>query len=396
MQTFSAANNLTIEADNGLWRLFNRQSTESVPLVEATRSGLTYQAAFARARNLPEGMLAAPLIDRVIVGWAVEDKSWHLGLLLTADYAQERGGRWCGLLRWFDAEAQLEGTTAEASGKALAEALDKPFRFVPAELPTLEPVDPMLQVPDVVDAIGTTVDANAESLVTLPDVQRLSPPIAIGEWALTEGRNGLNWERSRAWRLETLSRTVFFGVLAIIFGLLAAGELRTNYASVQPDWLPLVGVIVAVLMALNALYHLAALLLTSAVQFDRRNRMIRFVRRPMGVTKQVPFEKVDYVLVSHAISRREPLKINGVSANGLNGAAVLERIYSEVWIHVARDKGDFLEVGHLTQTEGRAVHMEASSVRRPLDTDQVDTPGHQAAHLLAEVMEVQVFVEDRT
>jgi len=40
--------------------------------------------------------------------------------------------------------------------------------------------------------------------------------------------------------------------------------------------------------------------------------------------------------------------------------------------------------------------MEASSVRRPLDTDQVDTPGHQAAHLLAEVMEVQVFVEDRT
>ncbi len=410
MQTIPAANNLVIQIDDGVWRLsngqrLNEQHNEPTPLVEATTNGLTYQRTFARARNLPGGMLPAEAVEMVIVGW--EDAHWHLGLLLAADYARERGGRWCGLARWPDADATLQAEAATTSGKSLAVVLDKPFRFVPAEVPVLTPANAIEVTAPAAAPLPTAYETPLPEVTApgspvpevppletplpavLPNVQEMKPPIPISEWALVENRLGLNWERSRAWRLEALGRALFFGALALLFGLLSFGELRSNFAPVQPDWLPIIGVVVAVIMAVNALYHLSSLLMTSGVQFDFRSRMIRFMRRPMGIVKQVPFEKVEYVLVSHATTRREAI------SGGLAGESAIERIFPEVWIHVVRDKGDFLEIGHVGQTEGRAIRSRPHEPRHPLRLDEIDTPAHQAALLLARTMEVPAMVEDR-
>ncbi len=382
MQTISAANNLIIQINDGHWRLLSGQTNDSTSYVEATASGLTYQPSFARARSLSEGMVAAQAIDRVIVGW--ETGNWHLGVLFTAEFAQARGGRWCGIARWADEGATAQAETAEAAGKALAATLDKPFRFVPVQMESATEVRPV----ETAQITPQTMDIPALERPKLPNVQPMTPPIAVSEWALMEDRVGLNWQRSRGWRTEAIGRMIFFGALSIIFGLLSVGELRSNYAPVQPEWLPIVGVIVAVIMAINALYHLGTLIMTNAVQFDPRSRMIRWIRRPMGVVKQVPFERVQYLLVSHAITRREVVNSGG-------SQTPIERIYPEVWIHAVRDKGDFLEVGHVGQTEGRAVRLPPHEPRHPLELEEIDTPAHQAALYLAHLMEVPVLVEDR-
>ena len=129
MPEIAAANNLTIHTDEQRWSLFNGRTDEAIPIVEATEDGLTFQPAFGKARRLPsDGRLPISAIDNVVCGWAGEDASWHLGVLVSPEIAQERGSRWCGLARWPDQERDQ----AERAGAALAAALSKPFRFIPA------------------------------------------------------------------------------------------------------------------------------------------------------------------------------------------------------------------------------------------------------------------------
>jgi hypothetical protein len=116
--------------------------------------------------------------------------------------------------------------------------------------------------------------------------------------------------------------------------------------------------------------------------------MIRFVRRPTGVVKQVPFEKVQHVLLSHTVSRHEPIK-NAAPSTGF------ERVVLETWLHLARDKGDFIEIGHVAAVEGRAVHDSLHLPRHPLSLDQIDTPIHQATVRVGELLNVPTLVEDR-
>src|SRR3954470_16290450 len=100
MPTIAAANNFTIRTEGDSWSLLNG-SGDGPPIVQANPNGLSYGPAFGTARRLPaDGHLPADQIAMVVVGWAVEDSSWHLGLMVAPDLAQSRGGRWCGLARW--------------------------------------------------------------------------------------------------------------------------------------------------------------------------------------------------------------------------------------------------------------------------------------------------------
>lgn len=367
----------------------------ALPLVIATARGLSYQPQFAQARNLPGNALLADAIETVVTGWAVEDGCWHLGVLFTPSFAHERGGRWCGLARWSDTTAHEQALPAETAGRALADALRKPFQLITSQVQSIAPEPPHVEIaaaPD--DGVVPSFDLPASStepvpLPMLPDVRLLPFPITVGTWALVLDPSGLRWSRSRAWRIETLTRCVVFGALAVLFAVLSIGELHSIFAPVQPDWLPFVGLGIAAVLALNALYCLGRLLTTSAVEFDQRTRMVRFVRRPTGVIKQVPFEKIQYLLLSHTLSRHEPIK-------GAVSDSPFERVSLEAWLHLARDKGDFVEIGHIAPAEGRAVHAALHLPRHPLALDQIDTPVHQATARISELLNVPAMVEDRS
>jgi hypothetical protein len=417
VQTFLAANNLVIETDETQWLLKSNTpletghgSPELDPLlVHADADGLTYHVTFARARRLPEAGLKPYQIEMVIVGW--ENSVWQLGVLLAPHLASQRGGRWCGIAKWADATASqpMQAETARHAGEMLAYALQKPFQFVPAAInagaaPAAEhnaPVSgattytagPVTATRSLLTPANreTTARDNLEvALPSLPDVPPLNLPLTSGGWTLSEINIGLRWQRSAAWRRGMLVRGVFFALLALVFAYLAFGELRSAFAPVQPEWLPILGIIVMILMLVQALLRFAALWTTGSIEFDRRNRLVRVIRRPTGVLRQIPFEKIAYVLVSEQPIRRTRIGSLGESAE-------VERFTAEAWIHLKRDKGDYLPVAYLPEIDGRRV-VPTGIARLPrllLTEHMTDCAAFRAAIGMAAMIEVPAYLEDK-
>src|SRR5258708_2763448 len=190
MPTIAAANNLTIRAEQNNWALLNGRADDPTPIVEASPNGLSYRPTFGTARRLsPEGRLPANQITMVVVGWAVEDSSWHLGLMVAPELAQIRGGRWCGLARWDNADGQ----NAAQAGETLAGTLNKPFRLVPP--PDTAQVSPSPVVPAAAPAPYVPAQPTPPSKpeIQVPSVPLMPLPITAGEWSLDGNEDGLLW-----------------------------------------------------------------------------------------------------------------------------------------------------------------------------------------------------------
>ncbi len=389
MPKFIAANNLTIHIDDDVWRLFNGRSDDSPPLVEAKGDGLSYGPAFATARRLsPDGHLSPDHIAMVVVGWAVEDSSWHLGLMVTPDIAQTRGGRWCGLARWDD----HDGSDAERAGTALATALNKPFRYVPP-VSHPQPVTEEAVAEEDAEDTATSVEQHVIETPTappepeLPPVLPMSLPISIGEWVLEEHPQGLLWTHPKAWRTRTLIYGLLSLGLALIFALLSLGAKLSIYAPVQPDWLPLIGLGIAIVMLGAAIWQLLTLARAASVLVDNRQRLIRVMRGKRRIVVQSPYEGIEYLLISHVLSRRE--------ASPSHDPIAYDRIWPEVWIHLYSPRRGFINICYTGHTEGRVRSGLSLVERRPLNLAEIDTPAHHAAHIMAEMIGVPAFVEAR-
>ncbi len=381
MPTILAANNLTIDTDERNWRLYNGRDLQ--PIVSADADGLMYQPAFASARRLPADRLTAQNIAMVVVGWAVEDTSWHLGVLVTPEIAQSRGGRWCGLARWSD----NQGADAQQAGQALAAMLNKPLRYVP---PVERAVLPEPAFSDeVTRPVAVPETPAVEAPTALPSVPLMPLPISLGEWILEADLQGLLWRRSQAWRTRGLIYTVLSIVLAVVFGLLSLGARLSIYAPVQPDWLPLVGLGIAVVMLLVGISQLLTLLRATSVLIDNRQRIVRVMRRPHRTIIQSPYEGLEYVLVSHMLTRRE--------GNNRAKTEVIEydRIWPEVWIHLYSPRRGFIPVCYISLTEGRMQAGLSFEERRLLRLTEIDTPAHHAAMHMAEMIGIPAYVEER-
>src|SRR5262249_15706635 len=302
MPTIAAANNLTIRAEQNDWALFNGRADDPMPIVEASPDGLTYRPAFGTARRLsPDGRLPAEQIAMVVVGWAVEDSSWHLGLMVAPELAQSRGGRWCGLARWENAD----GPSAAQAGETLAGTLNKPFRLVPPPDTAQASLAPA--VPAAAPAPYVPAEPAAPPLppIELPPVPLMPLPITAGEWTLEGNQDGLVSGRSKSWRNKTLLNAGFFGVLTLIFGALSLGARLSPFAPVQPDWLPLVGIGLTLLMIFLLGGQLLSLARSTVMVIDNHQRLIRVMRgyrknKPTSRSARTlvlsPYEGIEYVL----------------------------------------------------------------------------------------------------
>ncbi len=390
MPTISADNNLTIQIEGETWSLLNGQGTDTPAIMRAREVGIIYQASFATARRLPaEGRMPADRISMVVVGWAIEDSSWHLGIMVTPEVAQARGGRWCGLARW----NHDEGDKAAEAGEALAHTLNKPFRVVPP--PDTEP-----HSEQAVEAVYTPPSMpSMPPPSSLPEVEHQPPvalmplPISAGEWTLEEDDDGLLWERARGWRRKMLLNTLFFIVLMGVFAALSFGASLTPFAPVQPDWLPLVGLALTLLMALLAIRQFLMLRRATTVLIDNHQRVIKLVRgyRPSSSGRKpkigrtllmTPYESIEYVLVSQVLTRRE---------RGRGS----DRIWAEAWVHLHSPRRGFISVCYINQTEGHIQSELIFNQRRALDLHEIDTPAHHAGLYMAEMIGVPAFAEGR-
>ncbi|MCZ7546884.1 MAG: hypothetical protein M5R40_26690 [Anaerolineae bacterium] len=129
MEEIAAAPGQLIELNDDRWRLFQVNSFERLPVLEAQRKGavLFYRQDFGRKHGLPPGnWITGEQVAQVVVGWAPDQRCWLLGLQLRG----AEGDRWCELVRFPPAPRDQHSTSAQRAARALAEALSAPLRVI--------------------------------------------------------------------------------------------------------------------------------------------------------------------------------------------------------------------------------------------------------------------------
>lgn len=414
--TISAANDLLVEYDADRWALL-LPSAPATPIVEANAQALRYASAFGIARRLGSlGGLRPDQVSMVVVGYSSEDRNWHLGLMLEAALAQGRGGRWCELAQWPDDEE----TDAETAGRKLSAVIGRPFRLVTPQAPmgtttVMSAAAPVAPAPTPAATNGNMSSYAPSPTPAMPppdyqfgEVTRPLPPqipvyetpaqpaqpvapetplqplpLTFGEWMAQEILGGMQWTRTKKWRNDQIVRGLFFCVLAPIFAYLSIGALATNFAAVQPLWLPWAGVALALVMLLIGLSSFAAIWRSPITTVDRRIQMLRQTRRGSKKVVQSPFEGLEYVLISHSITRQQPIDDHLL-------LAILD-----VWVHVYSPRRGFLLVCSTDNVEAQLLRKSDYSTRHALSLRDTDSLAHHAAQHLAQDIGIPAYVEER-
>jgi hypothetical protein len=401
MPEILTASNLTIRAESNRWTLCNGRGELSAPVLTVTPGSITYLPAFGTARRLPSaGSLSPDQVALVVVGWATEDSSWHLGLLLTAEAAQARGGRWIGLAQWFEPN----GTLAADAGRALADTLGVPLRVAPPPGQADQPGAPAVPAPPLPPELA---EASAETVRTTPDKRdtaiafaqieaqaaevpaapiSIALPLDLGEWNVTEDEQGLTFRRSRAWNRAMFLRTLVCITLTPLFGALSVGALISPYAPVQPAWLPMIGLVITAILGLAAFWQVRMLRRGPVTLVDRRTRMLRQTTRAgRRVLVQSPFEGIQHILVSHVVARQQASE----------AGATRQNLVAEVWVHAYSPRRGYMLLAHSSEIEGWIRSDVPFREQRPLDLTEIDTPGHRAGLLTAQMIGVPAHAEER-
>lgn len=244
MNQISAAENYVIDFENGRWRLTSANNSDDnlrKVMVEAiSGQPLRYVTSFASTRRLPrEGMLDVDIVRQVVLGWSQHDESWHLGLLLRHELADQRGSRWCELAYWPDPDQAVFADLAREAGSALADVLDRPLNVIP---PRERPVK--VEAPPA----------------PLPDL-----PLICGDWLLDRELDGraLVYTRSSRWVRSHVFRVLWYLLWVVLYVILSIATLNTDLALPNagtmlpnPELLPYIGLGAAIILFGMALYAL--------------------------------------------------------------------------------------------------------------------------------------------
>jgi hypothetical protein len=231
MSRISAGGNLSIDIQPTNWRLLaNGIDVERALLEAAAGEPLRYVPAFGSTRRLPDtGVLPTQYIQRVVLGWSQEDESWHLGFLLEPLLAAPRGSRWCEVAYWHDPDRQMFEDAARTAGETLAQAMTRPFHFVP---------------PVVSDSVVAKPAAPAP----------LRPlPAALDEWAIRMNNSGQIEAALPSKGSTRIRRAVWYGFLSVVYFALSGLTLTSGIALPRPEWLPWLGVAAAIILLLLAI-----------------------------------------------------------------------------------------------------------------------------------------------
>jgi hypothetical protein len=237
MDRISAAGNLTIEARPEHWRLIvNGNSQERVLLEAVPGQPLRYIPTFAAKRRLPDtGTLSIDNIQRVVLGWSNDDESWHLGLLLSPELANVRGSRWCEIARWPDPDVNVFSDMAAQAGRSLARTITRPFNLIE---PGPQPKAPAAPV--------------------MPPLREL--PLRFDGWTLAKQGEDLALVRAPQWSRSRVMRIVWYTVLTLVYIVLSLTTLTGTIALPKPEFLPYLGLAVAVLLVGMIIYLIYQLL----------------------------------------------------------------------------------------------------------------------------------------
>ena len=210
-----------------------------------------------------------------------------------------------------------------------------------------------------------------------PDIAPQDPPFKFENWELIAVPGGLVWQRRGRWVVAMAFRAAALIALALLFVIMSVGSQVSGLAGVNPDWLPWVGLGVAVVMAITAVRNFTDLLNITNILMDTTRREVRCQGRfSTRVKWSLAFDSVDFVLLSQTAPR--PL---GKARD--DGAM---RTAQDVWLYLY-DGDQFWPVVTLGRVDGKSHTWEyprpAEATRPPCCAWPITTPAHHAAHAMS-------------
>lgn len=366
MDRISAAGNLTIEVDVDRWRLMVNGGTPERVLLEASANQpLQYIELFGSKRQLPaDGTLPIHTIQRVVLGWSHEDESWHLGLLLGPEIAQQRGSRWCELARWPDPDTTVFGELAARAGRGLARTIACPFNLIEPAVKEAAPPPPPKPLREL--------------------------PLYFDQWTLNR-QSALQFVRSPRWARSRVLRIVWYAVLVAVYIILSVMTLRGIIALPKPEFLPYLGLAVAVLLVGLIGYSLYQLLTSpNRVIVDGADGTIRGLR---GEVERWGFNKGDVqaVYVSEVVNRRGRKKRVGDTVRDT-------RMVYHGELNLYLQDGRFhtiMEQAQPIEDEQSPVEAEIEDVVLPLSSNHAYTDLQMAGLYVAQALGVECKYDRR-
>lgn len=395
-----ADNDLSISFSPDRWTLISTELEQPTTLMDVTPENLIAHPFFVQVRDLPTATLSPAQVARVVLGWAHEKEAWELGLLLidgSRSKLDTTQMRWCKLAAWHSHEATA-GNGARRAAQSLARLINRPFQLVEPYTDTrvpafASPAQSDRPAPEAAEASPEQDETQTDDpAVDYPTVALRPLPLAMDEWRLVLTADGLKWEQRRAWWLSHIGRISLYAVLCGLFLLLGIGTRTSGLAPVQPDWLPTVGLGIALILFLNMLLVMARMLRAGSVVINTFKREVYQQGTLLPIIKwRVPFEEIDYLVLSQTPARPQGRPQRDAPMN----------IAQDIWLHVARNNDQFYEIVALDNVEGRS-HAWATvrnhaqyPLRRRLLLAEYDTPAHHAALHIGERLDVPIYLDVR-
>ncbi len=256
-------------------------------------------------------------------------------------------------------------------------------------------------------ARAATVPVEAETPVVRVSRPRRIPielPLHLGGWTLRPISGGLQWAHTGVWSLGTIWRIMFRVAVGILFMVLSVFTLQSPYAAVQPEWLPVLGIVIGVGLIVGGLTLTMSLLRTEAVVIDTDKRQIR---RHLDLTSDVVdvygFDEIQAVVVTQVAQQKQ---------RGRNGQP--DTMTHEAWLHLLlheahQERGKhrrlkpqdaYVTIGHIDVIDGEITpeHFKDKSRRRmpqPLSPEVATTPAQKAALVLAQSIGAEAYIDQR-
>lgn len=354
------------------------------------------------------GGLPVSEVEEVVAGWSSRDGAWHLGLLLGASVANARGGRWCELARWSDATVETSMGQVEAAGARLAQVLNRPFRLVRPSPVTVAAWQEASghSATSAVSAAGRYqhTDTGVMRVGRARPEAAIELPLEMGGLLLKPIEGGLQWSHVSVWSLSVIARILFRIALGIVFLWLSVLTLQSPYASVQPTFLPYLGILIGLGMLYSTLRLMLSLLRAEFLTVDRvSRRVMRHRELTNDVIEAYPFEEIRAVVVTQ-IAQQRHRKSDGQP----------DTMTHEAWLHLLlrearqvpgkhrnlKPEDAYITFGHIDLTEGEIVeaHFEGKKNQRPLRllyADEATTPAQKAAVAIARAIGVDAYIDQR-
>jgi len=246
MTQITASNNMTVDYSYDRWRLIQELDGEPPTVIAEVQPeiGLRYNKYFATTRKLPaNGQIPLVDISQVVLGWSYETDAWQLGITLSPMLSEERGSRWCEILRFVDPDLSVHEYDAKRVGQALADILNKPFMDMP---PTQPPAPEPIPLPDLPITYGIwTMDT------------------AMTSEGLTSRDGEVRLHRSSSWMYGKLRQVAWYGFWAVVYAWVSMATLNNDLALPNagtllpdPSILPYLGLGIVVLLLGMILYQL--------------------------------------------------------------------------------------------------------------------------------------------